>query len=62
MISFAQQPVLAYLVFAALVISQLPRFGHAVLDFLRDLDRYLSDRRENGQAMRASAEEKRPTG
>lgn len=35
---------LAYILLGVLVISQLPRFGRAVLAFMRDLDDYREKR------------------
>ncbi|HET7455177.1 MAG TPA: hypothetical protein VFJ76_06620 [Solirubrobacterales bacterium] len=44
MISLSHPTLLAYLAFAALVVSQLPRLGRSVLAFLRDLDDYRANR------------------
>jgi hypothetical protein len=35
---------LAYMILAMIAIYRLPRFGRAVIDFLRDLDRYRATR------------------
>lgn len=40
-----QPTLLTYIVVGLVALSQLPRFGRAVLAFLRDLDEYKADRR-----------------
>lgn len=55
-----QPTLLAYIVVGLVALSQLPRFGRAVLAFLRDLDEYKADRhRGNARSVRGSRDDRR---